>query len=50
MPREYDYARKDLLIGITQKIQEIMIPLSDAAIATVDAPLIEVIPALRELY
>lgn len=35
---------------ITQKIREIMIPLGDAAIASVDTPLKQVIPALRKLY
>ncbi|MGO9570435.1 MAG: HPP family protein [Desulfomonilaceae bacterium] len=35
---------------ITQKIREIMIPLSSAATATADMPLKEAIPALRKLY
>jgi hypothetical protein len=35
---------------ISQKIREIMIPLSSAATATADMPLKEAIRALRKLY
>jgi CBS domain-containing protein len=37
-------------MGISQKIGEIMIPFSDAAIVTVDTPLKDVVQALRNLY
>ena len=37
-------------MGMFQKIREMMIPLNDDAIVPVDAPLKDVIPALRKLY
>ncbi|MGO9567785.1 MAG: HPP family protein [Desulfomonilaceae bacterium] len=42
--------RKDSLMGISQKIADIMIPLDKAAIVTVDTPLKNVIQVLRRLY
>jgi CBS domain-containing protein len=41
---------KDLFMGISQKIKEMMIPIGDTAIVTADAPLKEAIPALKKLY
>jgi len=42
--------RKASLMGISQKIADIMIPLDEAAIVTVDTPLKDVIKVLRKLY
>jgi CBS domain-containing protein len=37
-------------MGISEKIKDIMIPIEDTATVSVDAPLKDVIPALKKLY
>ncbi len=41
---------RDSLMDVSQKIADIMIPLDEAAIVTVDTPLKDVIQVLRKLY